>query len=127
MSHTTKYKVAITDKECAVAALKRMGWTDSRVEIHDEAQELLDYAGRRMGLFANVIVRCKNLSGDVNDFGIAVGEEDGEVFADGKQIDQERLVQFYGAEKALKEANARGYFTAEEVLDDGTIRLRLRR
>jgi len=127
MSHTTKYNVQITDAECAIKALQRMGFRDTQIEEHENGAELFDYGGRKMNLKANVIVRRNNLSGAVNDFGIRIGEDGGEILADGKQIDPERLMQYYGVEKGLKEADAMGYFTSEEVMEDGRIRLRMRR
>lgn len=127
MSHTTKYNVQITDAECALKALQRMGFAETQIENHEDAVDLFDYGGRKMNLKANVVVRRQHLSGAVNDFGIRIGEDGGEILADGRQIDPERLMQYYGVEKSLKDADAMGYFTSEEVMEDGRIRLRLRR
>lgn len=127
MSHTTKYNVEITDADCAIKALQRMGYLPTQIENHEEATELYSYSGSRMGLKANVVVRRNNLRGAVNDFGIRIGEDGSEILADGMQIDPKRLMQYYGVEKGLKEADAMGYFTSEEVMEDGRIRLRMRR
>jgi hypothetical protein len=104
-----------------------MGFTQSQIEIHDEAQELLNYSRSKMGLKANIIIRKQNLRGNVNDFGIRINETGSEVYADGNFIDPKRLEQCYGVEKALKDSEAQGYFSTEEVLPDGRIRLRLTR
>jgi hypothetical protein len=127
MSHSTKYKINITDQECAVKALQRMGFTAQQIESHEEAQDLLSYSRSKMGIKANVIIRKQNLRGNVNDFGIRIGEDGGEVIADGNFIDPKRLEQCYGVEKTLKDSEAQGYFSTEEVLPDGRIRLRLTR
>lgn len=125
MSHSTKYKINITDQECAVKALQRMGFTAEQIESHEEAQDLLSYSRSKMGIKANVIIRKQNLRGNVNDFGIRIGADGGEVIADGSFIDPKRLEQCYGVEKALKDADAMGYFCTEEVFNDGRIRLRV--
>ena len=127
MSHTTKYTVQITDAECAIKALQRMGFNATQIESHEEATELYSYSGSRMGLKANVVVRRKHLRGAVNEFGIRINEDGGEILADGMQVDPKRLEQCYGVEKALKDSEAHGYFATEEVMEDGRIRLRLRR
>jgi len=128
MSHTTKYKLQIADQECAVKALQRMGFTAAQIESHEEASQLFDYSGRTMsGLKANVVIRRNHLNGAVNDFGIRIGEDGSEVFVDGRQIDTKRLEQCYGVEKALKDADAMGYFATEEIMEDGRIRLRVTR
>lgn len=127
MSHTTKYKVQITDMECAAKALQRMGFAESQIEVHETAQELLDYNRRKMNLKANIIIRKQNLQGNVNDFGIRVGEDGSDLYIDGGTINPKRLEQCYGVEKALKDADAMGYFATEEVLNDGRIRLRVSR
>jgi hypothetical protein len=128
MSHTTKYKLQITDAECAQKALMRMGFKAAQIESHDEATQLFDYAGRTMPrLKANVVIRRNHLNGAVNDFGIRIGEDGSEVFVDGMQIDTKRLEQCYGVEKALKDADAMGYFATEEIMEDGRIRLRVTR
>jgi len=128
MSHTTKYQINITDMECAVKALQRMGYTTNQIEQHDEAQQLYDYSGRQMpGLKANVIVRKNSLKGAVNDFGIRIGDDGSDLYVDGNSVDRQRLEQCYGVEKALKDADAMGYFAMEEVQPDGRITLRLRR
>jgi hypothetical protein len=127
MSHTTKHKVAITDSECAVKALQRMGFSLNQIEVHDVAQSLLDYRRGTMSHKANIIIRKPNLKGNVNDFGIRIGEDGSEVYADGNYINPQRLEQCYGVEKALKDSEAMGYFATEEVFEDGRIRLRLTR
>ena len=128
MSHTTKYKLQITDAECAVKALQRMGFNPSVIENHEEQSQLYDYGGRVMsGLKANVVIRRNHLQGTVNDFGIRIGEDGSEVYVDGRTVDTKRLEQCYGVEKALKDADAMGYFTTEEVMSDGRIRLRVTR
>jgi hypothetical protein len=125
MSHTAKYKVNFTDTECVVKALQRMGFSLNQIEVHDEAAELLNYTRSKMGLKANVIIRKPNLRGNVNDFGVRVGEDGGEIYADGNFVNPKTLEQTYGVEKALKDADAMGYFTTEEVFSDGRIRLRI--
>lgn len=127
MSHTTRYKVQFTDVECVAKALQRMGFAEAQIQVHEEAQQLYDYAGRQMpGLKANVIIGHNNLQGAVNDFGVRINEDGSEVYVDGGQINPKRLEQCYGYEKALKDADAMGYFATEEVMEDGRLRLRVR-
>ena len=127
MSHTTKYKINITDQECAIKALQRMGFSLDQIESHEEAVDLNSYSGNKMNLKANVVIRKRNLRGNVNDFGIRISADGSDVYVDGNTVDTKRLEQCYGVEKALKDADAMGYFTTEEVFSDGRIRLRVSR
>jgi SRSO17 transposase len=59
----TQYK----DRECLVAALNEMGYTN--VEVHEEAQALYGYHGDRREEKANVIVRRQYVGSAANDLG----------------------------------------------------------
>ena len=59
----TQYK----DRECLVAALGDMGYTN--VEVHDEAQSLVGYHGDTRAQKANIIVRRKFVGQAANDIG----------------------------------------------------------
>ena len=127
MSHTMKIKTQVYDAECAELALRKMGY--NTIEVHQVAQHLYNYMGNKLNNKAHVIVRRNQFGGSVNDFGIEVGiegETESFIHIDGRQLDVNKFNQLYGVEVALKDANMRGYFTSEEVMQDGRIRLRIR-
>ena len=69
---TTRFK----DEECLVNALVESGYRRDQIEVHKEAQQLIDYVGRptryldKNGDKANIIVRRQNIGyGSANDLG----------------------------------------------------------
>jgi hypothetical protein len=135
MSHYSEVLIELTDEGCLVAALGRLGFK-GKVEVHKEAQALHGYQGDVRSQKAHVIIRRQHVGSAAHDLGF-------ERQADGKyrvwvsdydvkynKYDDAwmgRLNQAYGVEKARAEARKKGYRVSEQKLDDGRIRLVLRR
>jgi len=56
MSHLNTFKTDITDRDCLVKALCRMGFTRNQIEVNDKAENLRGYHGFE-GQKAHVIIR----------------------------------------------------------------------
>jgi hypothetical protein len=135
MSHYSEVAIELTDEGCLVAALCRLGF-EGKVEVHREARPLYGYQGDVRPQKAHIIIRRQHVGRAANDLGF-------ERQADGKyrvwvsdydvkynKYDDAwmgRLKQTYGVEKARVEARKKGYRVSEQKLDDGRIRLVLRR
>ena len=135
MSHYSEVQIEFTDEGCLMAALGRLGFKD-KVEVHKEAQSLYGYQGDVRAQKAHLIIRREHVGRAANDLGF-------EKQADGKyrvwisEYDSKhngyneawigQLKQGYGVEKARVEAKKRGYRVSEQKLDDGRVRLVLRR
>ena len=74
MSAYATLETIYKDRDCLVAALAEQGYTT--VEVHDEAQALVDYHGDMRTQKANIIVRRQYVGGSSNDLGF-VKKEDG--------------------------------------------------
>jgi len=135
MSHYSEVMIELTDEGSLVAALGRMGFKD-KVEVHGEAQALYGYQGDVRSQKAHVIVRRTHVGPAANDLGFE-RQVDGRFRVWVSDYDQKynkyddawmgRLKQAYGVEKARAEARKRGYRVSEQKLDDGRVRLVLRR
>jgi hypothetical protein len=135
MSHYSEVTIAITDEDCLVAALVRLGFA-GKVEIHPEAQVLYGYRGDVRPQKAHLIIRRGHVGWAANDLGFE-RQADGTYRVWVSEFDQQqngydtawmgRLKQAYGVEKARVEARKQGYRVSERQLDDGRIRLVLRR
>jgi hypothetical protein len=135
MSHYSEVMIELTDEGCLVAALSRLGFA-GKVEIHKEAQVLYGYKGDARSERANIIIRREHVGPAANDLGFE-RQADGRFRVWVSEYDQSRngyndawmgrLKQAYGVEKARLEAKKRGYRVSEQKLDDGRVRLVLRR
>ena len=135
MSHYSEVMIELTDEGCLVAALGRLGFKD-KVEVHGKAQELYGYQGDVRSQKAHVIIRRTHVGPAANDLGFE-RQADGRYRVWVSDYDQKynkydeawlgRLKQAYGVEKARAEARKRGYRVSEQKLDDGRVRLVLRR
>ena len=74
MSKYNRQRSQYNDRDCLVAALNEVGYTD--VEVYDESVSLYGYRGDVRPEKANVIVRRKHISTAANDLGF-VRESDG--------------------------------------------------
>jgi len=135
MSHYSEVAIELTDEGCLVAALSRLGFK-GKVEVHKEAQAFHGYQGDVRSQKAHIIIRRQHVGPAANNLGF-------ERQADGKyrvwisEFDQKenkynntwlgRLKQAYGIEKAMTEAKKRGYRIHEEKMNDGRVRLTMRR
>ena len=136
MSHYSEIDVEFHHKDCLLESLMEMGMN---FQEYQTAEALEDYQGhKRQDTKAHIIVSRKNFPNSlVNDIGFAV-DSDGKVtksYIDeffqksnvkGKFLNP--LSQKY-AEKVTRKTASRMKLrvTGEEKLEDGTIRLRLKR
>lgn len=130
MSHYVKIKTAITDRDCLLKGLKRMGFKDNQIETHDEATNLYGYQGDKREDKANVIIRRKNVGASSNDIGFT-REEDGSYRAIISEYDQGRyndkwvneLNMYYGVEKAKTTFEENGWSWTESETQNKEIQL----
>ena len=135
MSHYSEVQIELTDEDCLVAALSRLGFKGT-VEVHREAQSLYGYQGEVRSQKAHVIIRRQHVGSAANDVGFE-RQADGRYRVWVSDYDRKynkyddawlgRLKQAYGVEKAKLEAKKRGYMVSEQKQDDGRIRLVCRR
>ena len=135
MSHYSEVLIELTDEGCLVAALERLGFK-GKVEIYKEAKALYGYQGDVRAQKGNVIIRRQHVGPAANDLGFE-RQADSKYRVWVSEYDQKynkyddawmgRLKQAYGVEKARIEAKKKGYRVSEHKLDDGRIRLVLRR
>ena len=135
MSHYSEVAIELTDEGCLVAALSRLGFT-GKMEVHKEAQPLYGYQGDMRPQKAHVIIRRQHVGPAANDLGFE-RQADGKyrVWVSDYDVKYNTyddawmglLKQAYGVEKARAEARKKGYRVSEQKLDDGRIRLVLRR
>jgi hypothetical protein len=139
MSHFSEVAIELADEGCLVAALTRLGF-QGKVEVHQEAQALYGYQGDVRAQKAHVIIRRKHVGQASNDIGFErqtdgtyrawISDFDRTRQTGGTRYDDKwlgRLKQNYGVEKARAEAKKRGYMVSEQKLEDGRVRLVLRR
>jgi hypothetical protein len=135
MSHYSEVQIELADEGCLMAALSRLGF-QGKVEVHREAQALYGYQGDVRAQKAHIIIRQQHVGPAANDLGFE-RQADGKFRAWVSEFDQRKngyndawmgkLKQAYGVEKARAEAKKRGYRVSEQKLDDGRVRLVLRR
>ena len=79
MSEYRKSETNFTDLDCLVESLVAMGYKKEHIEVHEVAQQLIDFQGRpthyldKNGDRAHVIVRRKHVGGAANDLGFHRG------------------------------------------------------
>jgi hypothetical protein len=135
MSHYSEVQIELADEGCLVAALNRLGF-EGKVEVHKEAQALYGYQGDVRAQKAHLIIRRQHVGPAANDLGFE-RQVDGKFRVWVSEFDQRKngyndawmgkLKQAYGVEKARAEAKKRGYRVSEQKMDDGRVRLVLRR
>ena len=135
MSHYSEVQIEFKDRAALVAALGRLGFKD-KVEVYQEAKSLYGYQGDRREQQAHIIIRRQHVGLAANDIGFQ-RQSDGTYRAWVSEFDQRqngygdawlgKLKQAYGVEKARAEAKKRGYRVSEQKLDDGRVRLVMRR
>ena len=132
MSHFTRLRTTLRDRDTLAAALRAAGY--AAVEMHDSPQPLHGWGGQAAK--AEVIVRRASIPGHAyGDFGFA-RQPDGSFAVVIDSMDNNRngpgwlpeLTQAYGHAAALRYAEEHGYdIVTDEVEGDGTRRLTLRR
>ena len=136
MSHYSEVVIEMTDTACLVAALGRLGFGPDKLEVNPEAQALYGYHGDKRDQQAHIIIRRQHVGFAANDLGFE-RQADGNYRVWVSEFDQAengysaawmgKLKQAYGVEKARTEAKKRGYRVSEQKLDDGRVRLMMRR
>ncbi|MBU4232842.1 MAG: DUF1257 domain-containing protein [Desulfobacterales bacterium] len=135
MSHYSEVQIEFKDRAALMAALERLGF-QGKLEVHQEAKYLYGYQGDRREQQAHIIIRRQHVGLAANDIGFQ-RQSDGTYRAWVSEFDQRqngyseawmgKLKQAYGVEKARAEAKKRGYRVSEQKLDDGRVRLVMRR
>lgn len=69
ISHYNTLKTELRNKKNLIKALVRRGWKEENIEVHDEAQNLVDYQGDKRNQKAEIIIRRKYVGGASNDMG----------------------------------------------------------
>lgn len=133
MSHYTLLETKIVSKSHLVHALKDMGFTD--VEVHDSPVPVYNFAGRKTGDMAEVIIRRKHLGKTSNDIGFQRNTENAfDIIVSDADIGNygglwlQRLTQRYAYRVALDMLGQKDFDVVEETTDENeTIHLTLRR
>jgi hypothetical protein len=135
MSHYSEVQIEFKDRAALVAALERLGF-QGKLEVYQEAKSLYGYQGDLREQEAHIIIRRQHVGPAANDIGFQ-RQSDGTYRAWVSEFDQRqnaygdawlgKLKQAYGVEKARAEAKKRGYRVSEQKLDDGRVRLVMRR
>ncbi len=129
MSHFTRVKTVIKDRDWLATALRQMGFPE--VEVHDQAQHLYGYQGDRREQTAEVIVRRQYVGRASNDLGFKENHE-GAYDAiiseyDRRQYDDQwlgQLNQRYAHLAVKQQVLEQGLIIEEErVLENGEIEI----
>lgn len=136
MSHYCEVQIELRDEAALVAALTRLGFKREVIEVHQTQQTLYGYQGDARPQKAHIIIRRKHVGEAANDLGFE-RQADGtyRIWVSGYDRAHNgyndawlcRLKQAYGIEKTRLEAKKRGYRVSEQKMDDGRVRLVLRR
>lgn len=133
MSHYLDIKTKMTDTKSLVTALKRMGFQDHMIEVHDKAQNLYGYHGDLRAQKANIIIRRKYVGRASNDIGYEkvdgyyvarISEYDSQMKIGNKDW-QKQVISYYGVERAKKSAAAKGYKFYESMDNQNRPKLRI--
>lgn len=130
MSHYSKIKTKIMEREALLKALADMGY--KTVEVHDSAQNLFGYQGDMRPEKANIIVRRKYVGRASNDIGFRL-MDDGSYEAIVSEYDQQqlgsdwvgKLSQKYAEHAVLSKLEAQGFSIAERQVDPVTKKVHL--
>lgn len=131
MSHYSKIKTKIVERDALCAALKDMGFTN--IEIHEHAQGLYGYKGDLRPEKAEVVIRRKFIGMASNDIGFKLGD-DGAWEAIISEYDQSilgsdwvnKVSQRYAEHAILPKLAAQGFVVSERDIDPVTKKVHLR-
>ena len=130
MSHYSKIKTKICEREALVKALQEMGYRD--IEVNDTAQHLFGYQGDRRPEQAEVIIRRKFISQASNDIGFR-RSADGTYEAIVSEYDEKilgkdwvgKVCQKYAEHVVLSKLEAQGFSVQERQIDPVTKKVHL--
>lgn len=131
MSHFTQVELQISNTEGLIAALMKCGLRRDQIEVHSEAQPLIDYCGRQTHYRyndtkderfkdcdkAHVIVRREHLGSANNDWGMYIDPEKGSVsfLCDFSRTSTQwndtwlnKVAQHYAAQETVDEYESQG-------------------
>jgi hypothetical protein len=129
MSHFTRIRTKLLDRDTLVQVLREFGF--AQVEVHSEPQILYGYEGDPRPERAEIIIRRQFIGEFSNDLGFQL-QPDGSYSAiisdyDRGKYNQEwldKLTQRYTHLRLLHTAQSQGLQVAcQEILGDGTIRI----
>lgn len=133
MSHFTRMKTLIVEREALVQALADVGFAE--VEVHETAENLRGFLGDRRAQTAEVIIRRRHIGKLSNDIGFK-RRDDGTFEAIISSFDRRRfsqtwlnqLTQRYAYHAARAKLEEQGFaLVSDEVEKNGRIHLVLRR
>lgn len=131
MSHYTEVKLAIKDQDALLEALRELGFSGDRVEVHEESVALHGWGGGLRPQRAHVVIpRKKTGLSASNDIGFErladgtykahISEYDSHTF-DARWVN--RLTQLAGVHAATSRAQALGHQVKRIDADNGQIKL----
>ena len=137
MSHYLDFKTSISDPKALVRALcrctNRIGrsWTETDIELREQADHLYGFQNDVRPETANVIIRRRLVGGASNDVGF-VRDAEGNYNAIVSEYDQgfynaqwrEKLYTYYNVEKSKMELEAKGIMYEEQKDDKGRIQIK---
>ena len=147
MSHYTKVKTRLTNKESLLKALEDMGFVKEQVKVSDVAMRLEGYNGDLRQDTAEIILPRKHVGGASNDIGFKL-QEDGTYGAIISEYDQnnsaadykskyakgchgysatwlKRLNQRYAYHQVKEQISSQGFFIESESEENGEILLKV--
>lgn len=134
MSHYAVYKTKFKDLDALLNALVLVGWKDTQIEI-GHSRPLMGYEGKERPEKAEVIIRREFVGAAANDIGFAK-DKDGVYQAIISDYDRNRkyndvwmgkLQQHYNRLVDLKRAKAGGWVVTETKLENGAVKLSMKR
>lgn len=138
MSAFARVVVECRSRPAIVAALRRLGYGENQIEVHDQAQPLYGYHGDQRAQRAHVIVRRRHIGGDSNDIGFEqVGDSWVLHQSENEQHPNSSLGrrfaerggfelafrQAYAVEAAKEQLLLNRYDVTEEEVEDGSVLL----
>lgn len=125
MSHYTKCKTSISDKDCLVRALEDLGFK-GKLEVHDTPQNLFGYQGDMRKDTAEIVIRRQHVGGASNDIGFklqedgtyggVISEYDNSIGYNGDWL--KKLNKRYNYHKVTDSLAEQGFIIDEENVDE---------
>ena len=129
MSHFVECQTEFRDPQALVAALVECGFTESQIEIHQDAVPLYGYKGDVRPQKAHVVIRRQHVGQAANDIGWEL-QTDGTYRAWISEYDRRhrfnesvcnRVKQLYAYQVIARQQRARGRTVSRERLPNGEL------
>lgn len=139
MSHYTTIQTEICDRECLLQALAALGFTEEKVEAHENPVHLYGWKGRKREQVAEIVIRRQHVGHTSNDIGFTkteaglwkaiISDYDRGYDGNGRygQGWMNRLRQEYAKAKVLKEITAQGFTLSQQTVRNGQIHMTVSR